>query len=202
VTGRATSSPLVGFIGRFHPDKDFRGFVRAAAILRRSIPQVGFVLCGTGAERSNPDLTNWISEAGISSAVHLLGPRTDVARVIAGLDLLVSTSVSEAFPNVVGEAMASGVPCVVTDVGDSALIVGNTGRIVEPSCPEEIAGACQQLLGESTDDRLRRSTAARQRIASAFDIERTSLRHYELWEELVGLPHRSFESAPYTTAAA
>jgi glycosyltransferase involved in cell wall biosynthesis len=200
--GRSTSTPMIGLIGRFHPDKDHQSFIRAAALLRSRRSHVEFVLCGNGADQSNRQLCRWIEEAELQDAVHLLGPRSDVARIMAGLDLLVSSSVSEAFPNVIGEAMASGVPCVVTNVGDSALIVGDNGRIVEPSSPATTARACEELLSESAADRQCRSVQARKRIASAFDIKSTSRRHYDLWNGLVHLPRACSTSESYLAGAA
>ena len=73
-----------------------------------------------------------IHETALAGRVHLLGPRADVPRIYAALDVYCPSSYTEAFPLVVGEAMASGVPCAVTDAGDSALMVGETGRVVPP----------------------------------------------------------------------
>src|SRR5262249_13769106 len=81
--------------------------------------------------------------------------RRDVARIQAGLDLATSSSVSEAFPLCLGEAMACGVPCVATDVGDSAAILGGTGQVVPPHAPAALAGAWEELLDLEPDDRTR-----------------------------------------------
>ena len=116
-------APLIGLVGRFDPQKDHRTFVQAAALLLRERPDVHFLLCGDDVTWDNRQLARWIREAGISDRCHLLGHRDDVPRIMAALDIAASSSVGESFANVIVEAMSCGVPCVVTDVGDSALIV-------------------------------------------------------------------------------
>src|SRR5204862_4815315 len=103
----------------------------AAGALHRRRPDVHFLLAGRGVDSGNHTIQRSIAGNGVASVTHLLGLRDDVPRLMAALDVLASaSSYGEAFPNVVGEAMASGVPCAVTDVGDSAYVVGDTGRVV------------------------------------------------------------------------
>ena len=129
--GVGPATPLVGMVARYDPQKNHLGFVAAAACLRSLCPEVHFVLAGAGVDENNQALMAGIaSHSGLVPTFHLLGRREDIPRLMAALDVLVSPSSGEAFPNVLGEAMATGVPCVVTDVGDSAEIVGATGRVV------------------------------------------------------------------------
>ena len=109
---------LIGLIGRFHPDKDHASFIRAAQQIHDMQPDVNFLLCGPRIDPSNSQLIDWIEQAGIRERCHLLGVRNDMPRLFASLDLNVSSSITEAFPLTIGEAMYCGVPCVVTDVGD------------------------------------------------------------------------------------
>jgi glycosyltransferase involved in cell wall biosynthesis len=124
-------------------------------------------------------------EYDIRKKCHLLGPRSDVNRIYCALDILASSSVSEAFPLVVGEAMASGVPCVVTDVGDSARIVGPTGYVVSPGDPEALATAWDQMLSMSRDARAQLGATARQRVCQQFDLTAMTQRYEALYTEVV-----------------
>ena len=108
----------------------FATFFAAARRVAERVPSVRFVLCGRGIGADNGMLRRWIDANGLVGRVHLLGVRQDMPAVQAALEVAVSSSVGEAFPNAVGEAMACEVPCVVTDVGDSARLVGDTGRVV------------------------------------------------------------------------
>jgi glycosyltransferase involved in cell wall biosynthesis len=131
----------VGIAARFHPHKDHRNFVRAAARLHKQMPEIHFLLCGLGITWQNSQLVEWIEAAGVRDRFHLLGLRRDMPRLFAGMDIATTASRSEAFPIAIGEAMACGTPCVVTNVGDSALIVGETGSVVAPGSGRQASRA-------------------------------------------------------------
>jgi glycosyltransferase involved in cell wall biosynthesis len=183
--GLDDSVPLVGLIGRYNPFKDHATFLRAAALLKSRLPAVQFLLCGADVDAGNAELMRQINEQGLVNSSHLLGPRRDVPRIFAAIDVLASSSVSEAFPLVLGEAMACGVPCAATDVGDSALIVGGTGRIVPPSDPAALAGAVAELLNLPAADRARLVRAGRERIQEKFDLGAITRRYEALYVDLV-----------------
>jgi len=183
--GIVDSSLVVGLVARFDPQKDHAAFVQAAGRVRAERPGVRFVLLGAGVDSGNASLTRWIRESGIDGEVSLLGPRTDVARLMAAFDVLVSSSRGEAFPNVLGEAMACAVPCVVTDVGDSAEIVGETGIVVPPGEPEALAGAMLRLLALPENERLALGERARQRVAARFSIQSTVAQYEQVFDEVV-----------------
>lgn len=177
--GLPDAAPVVGRFGRFDPQKDYRTFIDAVALLHRRRPDVHFVLCGLDVDASNPLLGSWIDAAGVRSVCHLLGYRRDVARVIASIDIAASSSAyGEAFPNVLGEAMACEVPCVATDVGDSAYIVGDTGCIVPPRDPAALADAWDTQLARGPDHLRALGAAARRRVEEKFAI-RGVVRAYE-----------------------
>lgn len=176
---------LIGLVARFDSPKDHRTFVRAAALLHARVPEVDFVLCGDGITWKNRELAGWIDAAGIRSCCHLLGRRIDVPRLTAALDVAsTSSSYGEAWPLIIGEAMACGVPCVVTDVGDSALIVGDTGRAVPPKDPEALANAWHELLALGPDERARLGLAARWRMEEHFSLSSAVAKYVELYKEL------------------
>lgn len=142
------------------------------------------VLAGRGVEVGQADLQAEIQAAGLEGRVHLLGERSDVPYVLAALDGFCSSSLfGEGFPNVVAEAMASGVPCVVTDVGDSARVVGPEGWVVPPGQVPALTAALGELLGKSAPERKRMGEGGRSRIASRFAAANVFPRHRDLWLE-------------------
>jgi glycosyltransferase involved in cell wall biosynthesis len=183
--GVGERTPLVGLAARFHPVKDHRTFVRAAALLRARLPEVRFLLCGDGIDWDNRKLVGWLNEAGIRPSCHLLGLRADMPRVTAALDVASSSSFyGEAWPLVMGEAMACGVPCVATDLGDCRLILGDTGRVVPPKNAVALADAWHEVLTLGPETRARLGFAARQRVEEHFDLIDAVTKYEELYEQL------------------
>ncbi len=170
--GLPEETMLIGMLGRFHPMKDHYNLIQAAALLRTTRPDVHFVCAGAKMNAENTELSEWICAADLCDNFHLLGPRTDVPVLTASLDLATLSSRSgEGFPNVIGEAMACGVPCVVTDVGDSRYIVGETGIAVPPRSPTALQSAWSRMLALSPNDRHHLGVMARQRIQSEFSLD-------------------------------
>ena len=126
---------LIGLIARYDPMKDHGTFLRAAGLLSKTRPDAHFVLVGQAVDRQNAALTTIVAQESIQDRVHLLGERNDVPRIMQALDVVTPSSYGEGFPNVIGEAMACGAVCVVTDAGDSRRIVGETGIVVPPRDP-------------------------------------------------------------------
>jgi glycosyltransferase involved in cell wall biosynthesis len=187
-------SIIIGMAGRFHPVKGHRNFIDAAKLLHAKIRRVQFVLCGLGVDRENAKLSEWIAAGGLNDRCHLLGPRRDLPRVFAALDIFTSPSLSEAFPSVVGEAMACGIPCIVTNVGDSALIVGDTGRIVPPGSADALAEAWGQLIEAGPDVRRQLGMNARLRIKQNFSLSTAVERYQATYARLAGEVQRSITS--------
>ena len=180
---------LVGLIARYHPMKDHANLLRAASTLTGLSPRIRWVLAGPGVDVSNADLTGMISELGLAEHTHLLGERGDTPAILTGLDLLcMSSSHGEAFPMVVGEAMATGLPCVVTDVGDAAWMVGDTGWVVPPRNPEALAAALTEAWVLGSTARADRGRAARRRVLERFSLASTTTAYQNLYESL--LTHR------------
>lgn len=178
-------APVIGLVARFHPQKDHRNFVRAASLLHQDRPDVHFVLCGQGVDWENRQLTTWIEEAGIRFRCHPLGLRNDIPKLTAAFDIASLSSFGEAFPNIVSEAMSCGIPCVVTDVGDAAQIVGETGLVVPPKNPAALAEAWRKMLDFGREGRNQLGMAARQRIIEQFNLPQIVDRYQNLFEELV-----------------
>jgi glycosyltransferase involved in cell wall biosynthesis len=180
----AEDAVVIGMAAHFRPEKDHRNFVQAAARVHAMIPDVHFVLCGLGVTRDNQQLVKWIADAGIQYRCHLLGERRDIPRLFSAIDIATSSSLSEAFPLSVGEAMACGTPCVVTNVGDSALMVGATGRVVAPGNPDALAEAWRELIESGPGMRRYLGMAARYRVQQHFALSATVERYQAIYTEL------------------
>ncbi|HEY2823632.1 MAG TPA: glycosyltransferase [Candidatus Acidoferrum sp.] len=176
--GIAPSTLLIGYVARKHPVKDHRTFLEAAGLLHKQFPDVRFVLCGDGATKADPELKDWSEAAGVRNACFFLGHRDDAPRVINAFDVATSSSTSEAFPNALAEAMACGVPAVVTNVGDSRSILGETGSVVPPKEPKALAQAWAGLIQAGPDLRERLGDAARARVQTHFAMPNV-VRKYE-----------------------
>ena len=168
--GIPESCPMIGLIGRFNPAKDHENFFRAAAIVAKHYPEAHFILCGVGVDANNAFLNQVIASAGIQSNTHLLGHRHAIAEIISSLTMLVSSSVSEAFPNVIGEAMSLAIPCVVTDAGESASLIGDAGFVMPTANAEALADGILRMLRLSAHDRAAMGNAGRRRIESFFTL--------------------------------
>ena len=175
---------LVGLVARYHRIKDHRCFLAAAARIRSCSTAARFVLAGHGITWSNQALVADIEEFGLQDSVILLGSRSDMVGMMAGLDCLVLTSTSEGFPNVIGEAMASGVPCVTTDAGDARLIVAETGRIVPIGDARGVADGVLALMAGSHQEKAALAERCRAQIADNFGIERALARYADFYQEL------------------
>jgi glycosyltransferase involved in cell wall biosynthesis len=173
---------LIGLIARFNPQKDHQNFVDAAKLVLNQFPAAHFLLCGEGITWENPELAGWIYQTGQTENFHLLNLRTDIPRLTAALDLAVSSSAyGEAFPQIVGEAMASGIPCVVTNVGDSLYVIDETGKAVPPRDSRALANEIVNLLSLSSEQRSHLGQLARMRIEDQFDIHSIVLKYEQLY---------------------
>lgn len=184
---------LIGLVARWHPHKDQPGFIRAAAALGQRHPDAHFVLVGDRCDDGNPELARLVQEAGLAGRVHLLGLRSDIPRLTAALDIATSASIGEAFSNTLGEAMACAVPCVTTDVGDSAYIVGDTGAVVPPRDPLALAQAWAGLLDMPDAQRRETGERARERVSREFEIGAVTRRYETAFRELIHGPHAGMD---------
>jgi len=174
---------VIGLIARFDPLKDHETFFIAADMLARHYPQAIFILAGKDVTKDNSVIMRQIR--GNTANYHLLGERSDINQILPALDISVSSSISEGMPNVVGEAMACGVPCVVTDVGDSKYLVGDTGIVVPKKNPKALFNGIKQLIDAGPEHRARLGEAARKRIIENFSLDKFVKRYESLYQEYV-----------------
>jgi glycosyltransferase involved in cell wall biosynthesis len=178
--------PILGLVARFDPQKDHHNLIQALKIVSEQNVQFHCLLVGKDISPNNQKLFSWIEQAGLIERISLLEQRDDIPLIMHRLDIHTSSSYGEAFPNVLAEAMVCGTPCVTTDVGDAALIVGNTGWVVPPSNSQALANAILTALKEKEENPnawQTRKQAARQHIVDNFGIERMVAAYNQVWLE-------------------
>lgn len=167
--GISEDTKVIAMAARFDPMKDHATFFRAASMLPQR--DTHFLLAGLGMEPGNEALQRLIGD-DVRGRVHLAGFRNDVQRLLAASDIFsLSSAYGEGFPNAIGEAMSCGLPSVATNVGDSAHVIGDTGRVVPPRDPAALAAAWSGLLSLDNDARRALGERARQRIQREFDLD-------------------------------
>ena len=179
---------VIGLVGRYHPMKDHATFFHAASRLRQRLPQraIRFLLVGQGVDWQNSELTAITQDLNLTDCLKLLGERADMPQLTAALDIATSSSYAEAFPNAIGEAMCCGVPCVVTAVGDSPQLVGETGQIVPPRDPQALTKAWEQLIAFGPEGRAALGQLARTRIQQKFSLNAVTSRYEALYDQILG----------------
>jgi glycosyltransferase involved in cell wall biosynthesis len=176
---------VIGLVARWNPLKDHATFVEAASLVAREYDNVYFVLVGRGIGWNTPGLAALIRVAELQDRMFLLGERYDIPRLNAAFDIACSSSITEGFPTTIGEAMACGVPCVVTDVGDAATIVGHTGRVVPAGDSGAFARACKDLIGLGPEVRRDLGRKGRERIINRYALTSIVKQYEELYTGLV-----------------
>ena len=177
--------PLVGLFARWDPVKGHSVLFAAAARLLASELPLHLVLAGTGVNWDNSDLVSALGSYGLIRHCSCLGQRPDIDALMRGLGAFALSSVNcEAFPLVLGEAMASGVLCIATDVGDSRLILGKTGEIVPPGNSIALANALERLLLAEPGERALLGKHARMRIEEHFSLDRMVQAYAALYSNL------------------
>jgi glycosyltransferase involved in cell wall biosynthesis len=163
-------APVIGMVARYDPIKRHHRFIEAAQLFIKIKPDARFILVGEGVDKTNTNLTRLIKAFSLEQHFHLLGYQSCLPDIYPAFDIHTLSSYSEGFPNVIGEAMACGVPSVTTDVGDAATIIGDTGKLVPVGQPQSLANAWIHLMGHSNEEKIRMNEAARNRIVTRFDI--------------------------------
>ncbi len=177
--------PVIGSLTRFVPAKDIPNLIAAIHGFVKAGHSACFVLAGEGMEASNPALHRLLVAANCLDKVRLLGVRKDAARIIAAMDIATLSSAREALPLFLVEAMAAGIPCVATDVGDIAECVAGTGTVVPPADPQPLAQAWADMLALPPAERQALGQAARNRVRDAYSMAQV-VAAYRQWFAEVG----------------
>jgi len=180
--GIPSDALVVGHLGRADPQKDHRLLLEAFMTVAKANHRAFLVLAGRGLTRESPYLCRLLGEGAECDRVVALGPRDDVVDLLSIMDVFALSSVGEAFPNVVIEAMSCGVPCIVTDVGDAAEIVGNTGWVCRPRDVSGFVDALFVALNELHHIRIKRGEKARQRVIENYSITRMFKAYNNIWK--------------------
>ncbi len=192
----ATSNRIVVTVANFSPYKDYPTLIHAAAQVTARYADVVFVAFGDDATVTGQAARQLVSQLGLESRFIFAGVRNDLDRFLAGADVFCLASATEGFSNAIGEAMACGLPSVVTDVGDSAFIVGEAGFTVPARDPSRLAEALCQLLERGEEQRRQLGARARERIVSLFSVEKMIESHQNIFRALVDAAGECSATAP------
>ncbi|MGE0030067.1 MAG: glycosyltransferase [Steroidobacteraceae bacterium] len=184
--GFSEDEMVIGTVGRFDPLKDFSNFVGAASELAARRPCVRFLMVGKGIDWSNPQLRGWIEQGGATSRFRLVGEQSDVPYLLAAMDCFCLSSVNEAFPNVLVEAMAAGLPCVATRAGDAAKILGDSTFVVPVMNSAALYDALLHMCDMQPEARSKLGQRGATRVRAAYDIKRIRQEYDEFYAEVGG----------------
>lgn len=185
--GLQFSTPVIGCVGRFHLDKGQDLFVLAAKKVAAQYPDVRFVLVGRGCDTANQYLVDQIRGLNLQDHFLLMGERDDVPECLAAMDVFCMPSRTEGFPNGLGEAMAMGLPCVATQVGDTKVLTADTVRLVPAANPEALAVTLLEVLALTNEQRKAMGQRAAERVRNEFSIDKARERFYALYQEVLEL---------------
>ncbi|WP_434571591.1 glycosyltransferase [Pseudomonas sp. Z3-6] len=175
---------VIGSLGRYNPAKDHENFIAAASLLGADYPDLRFLLVGRDLDPQNKVIMEQIRGTGYADRFVLLGERQDVACCLKAMDVFCLHSRTEGFPNVLGEAMAMGLPCVTTDVGDAAFLIGDTGVVVESRNPQGLADGLRQLVSAEAAYRLELGEKAQRRVYENFTLSSAKSRYKMVYEQI------------------
>ena len=175
---------IIGSVGRFHDSKDYESLVASAPAVIRKFKNIKYMLIGRDIDSKNFTLMNWIAKTGYSSHFLLLGEINDVAKYMSAMDIFCLSSITEGFPNVVGEAMSMALPCVVTDVGDIKKLVGDTAIIVDPSNKQMLSQGLCEMLSHNTVKRNKIGLKGRQKVEEEFPLSLICKKYYDLYASM------------------
>jgi len=176
---------VVGVLARVHPMKNHHGAIQAVAKLNSRIPGLRLLLAGHGATEDNIWLKEELRQTDLYGQTLLLGERTDIPGLANALDVLLNASHLEGFPNVIGESLACGVPCVATDVGDSGVAMGEHGILVPPGNVDALGEALFSLYSLGPEARSTIGARGREHVAGRFGLDRIAGAYAALYDQLI-----------------
>jgi glycosyltransferase involved in cell wall biosynthesis len=176
---------VVGCLGWFHQVKGQDNFVKAAAIVAPGHIKVRFLMVGADCDEHNANLMSWIHEHNLQNFFVLLGERDDVSVCLAAMDVFCMPSRTEGFPNGLGEAMAMGLPCVATEVGDTAVLAGGTAVLVPAQDEQALARGLLEVIALPKEQRNEMGKRSKEQVIAEFSIEKACERFTAVYQEIV-----------------
>jgi len=190
--GIDAEATVVGLPARLDPMKDHHSFLAAVARLSADLGARTplFVCAGNGEPAFRAELEAEARRLGVAERVRWMPAVREVTGLYNGVDLVTSASAfGEGFPNVLGEAMACGTPCVAATSGDAAAVIGDTGVAVPPRDPAALATGWRTLLAMPPEERRALGARARERIATEYTVARLVERSSRAFEAVVRGEH-------------
>jgi len=178
--------PIIGSVARYDPQKDHLNLLNALSLIQSKNIDFFCILVGSNINQNNIDLVSQIKKLRLFDRVKLLDKNNNISEVMNGLDIhVLSSSYGEGFPNVIAESMACGTPCIATDVGDSAVIVGKTGWVVPPKNPNKLSKAIKNAFDEiGTSKWNKKCIKARLTIKEKFSINKMLNSYNKEWTKV------------------
>ncbi|CAA9891289.1 Glycosyl transferase [Candidatus Methylobacter favarea] len=176
---------IIGCLGRFHQVKGQDNFVKAAAIVARSHKKVKFLMVGKNCDVNNVKLIGWINEHNLQDYFVLLGEREDVPVCLTAMDVFCMPSRTEGFPLCLGEAMAMGLPCVATKVGDTAVLAGGTAILAPTQDEQALAQGLLKVIALTKEQRTEMGKQSKEHVIAEFSIDKVCERFNAVYQEIV-----------------
>lgn len=177
--GLLETSTIVGMIGRFHSQKNHKNFVEMADLVLKDKPNINFILVGRDCTWDNLELKNWINNTISPKSFYLLGQRSDIPEILPAFDVFCLSSSAEGFPNVLGEAMASGVVAVSTTAGASQEIIDDIKRVAPINDSRSLADKVLYVLNLNKEEIENIKDKSRNRVLNFYSIEKVSNTYQE-----------------------
>ena len=173
---------VFGLVGRYHETKGYPIFIQAASRVAERYPDARFACVGPGTD--GRQMNGLLEVEGLRPRFILLGARRDIPSIMRAMDVVCVPSLAEGFPNVLGEAMASSLPCIATDVSDVVTILGGTGKLVDIDDVEGLAAAMIEMIEIGTRGRAALGAKARERILRNYTLELVAAHYVERYRSI------------------
>lgn len=172
---------IIGCVGRFHESKGYEILIASSVDVIKLNKKVKYLLIGRDLDQRNNILMEWINKIGLLDHFLLVGERHNVADYMSAMDVFCLSSITEGFPNVVGEAMASALPCVVTSVGDVQKITRDNAILVEPKNKKLLSNGICEMLNLDDEKRIKIGLNGRAIIEKEYPIKLICEKYFNLY---------------------